>query len=131
MKTPDTESPAKRLPVVLLVVTALAVIGGGLHFFFSNNSSPADGPKIIAAAQAYTRALRQSHAPVPHAVPLQTLIDKGLLKPADVGSFQGLDAKVFLTGANTGGPDVLMTVRLSDGTDLVLLANGATQTIKR
>jgi hypothetical protein len=68
--------------------------------------------------------------PVPASVPLQTFIDQCLLEPADVGSFQGMDANISMTTTN-GLPHVLMSVRLPDGTEMVLLADSKGLPVKR
>jgi hypothetical protein len=131
MKTQLLDTPSKRIPIAVAVVTGVILVGAAIYTFLGTPASlPINGLKIIAAAHAYTRALVQRHAPIPAAVPLQTLIDQGLLEPADVGSFLGMDANIFLTATNNG-PAVLMRVRMTDGTDLVLLADGSAQQTKR
>ncbi len=131
MKTRVLDSPAKRISIAVAVLAGLVLLAAAVYIFLGTaRSQPANGPKIIAAAHAYTLAQRERHAPIPQAVPLQVLIDQGLLQPADIGSFQGMDATIFLT-AGTGGPSVLMRVKMPDGTDFVLLTDGSTLTIKR
>ncbi len=131
MKTQLLDSPSKRIPVAVAVGAGLILVAAVLYIFLGNAPlQPINGLKIIAAARTYTQTLRQRHAPVPHAVPLQTLIDQGLLQPADVGSLQGMDANIFLT-ARDGDPTVLMRVRMADGSDFVLLADGSTQELPK
>jgi hypothetical protein len=131
MKTRLLDSPTKRISIAVAVLTGLVVLAAAAYIFLgSSPSQPANGAKIISAAHAYTQALQQHHAPVPQSIPLQVLIDQGLLQPADVGSFQGMDAKIFLT-ASGSGPNILMRVHLPDGTDLVLFGDGNAQQVKR
>lgn len=131
MKTQILDSTAKRISIAVAILTVLLLLAIALYTFLgSTPSQPADGLKIIAAARTYTRALQQRHAPIPPEVPLQVLIDQGLLQPADVGSFQGMDANIALT-APSNGPAVLMRVHMPDGTDLVLQANGSSQQVRR
>jgi hypothetical protein len=131
MKTRVLDSPAKRISIAVAVLTVLVLLAGAVYIFLGTPASqPVNGPKIIAAAHAYSQGLRQRHAAIPQSVPLQVLIDQGLLQPADVGSFQGLDAQISLT-ASGSGPNVLMRVHMTDGTDLLLLSDGSTQGIKR
>jgi len=130
VKTQLLDSPSKRVPIAVATVIGLILIGAAIYTFLGTpTTQPVNGPKILAAARAYTHALLQSHSAIPHAVPLQVLIDKGFLQPADAGSLQGMDASIFLT-ASSGGPTVLMRVRMTDSTDFVLLADGSTQQIK-
>jgi hypothetical protein len=128
MKTRVLESPARRVAVAVAVLTVLILVAGGLYILFSSPPArPVNGLKLIAAAQAYTRGLIKNHAPVPSSVPLQVLVDQGLLEPADIGSLQGLDVKIFLTTRDPSGHRVIMSVRLSDGTDLTLFADGSSR----
>lgn len=124
MNTRILDSPTKRISIAVAVMTGLIVVAAAGYLFLGSSSpSPVNGFMIIAAAHNYTHALVQRHVLVPQSVPLQTLVDQGLLKPDDIGAFQGLEATIFLT-APTNGPPVLMRVRMPDGTDYVLLADG-------
>jgi hypothetical protein len=128
MNTRILDTATKRISIAVAIVTGLILLAVAVYTFLGPTASqPANGPKIIAAAQAFTRALRQSHAPIPQSIPLQVLIDQGLLQPADIGSFQGLEANISLTATNPGPQTVLMRVHMPDGTDLTLLANGSAQ----
>jgi hypothetical protein len=133
MNTRVLDTPAKRISIALAIATGLILLAAAAYIFLrSGAAQPANGPKIIAAARAYTHALLQNHAPIPPSVPLQTLLDQGLLEPADVGSFQGLDANISLTARASEGPQaVLMRVHLPDGTDLVLLADGTAMSVRK
>jgi len=125
------DSSAKRVSIAVAIATGLILLAAAAYTFLGPSSSrPANGPKIIAAARTYSHALLERHLPIPQSVPLQVLMDQGLLQPADVGSFQGMDANIFLTATN-GGPTVLMRVHMPDGMDLVLLADGRSQGVKR
>jgi hypothetical protein len=130
MKTNLLDSSAKRVSIAVAVLALVVVAAAGIYLFTGNSAAEAvNGPKIIAAARAYTRALVQNHEEVPHSVALQTLVEKNFLQNADIGSLQGLDAKIFLT-AGTNGPPVLMTVHMPDGGTLLLLADGTSRTTK-
>jgi hypothetical protein len=129
MNTRLLDSPARRISLAVAVLALLVIVGAGLYLFLGTSAEPSvNGPKIVAAASAYTRSLARNHVPIPQTLPLQTLVDKGLLQPADIGALQGLDAKVFLT--STAGPlQPLMTVRMPDGTAFMLTANGIFQRV--
>jgi hypothetical protein len=132
MKTSILDSPAKRIAIAVAIVAGLILLAAAVYTFLGPASSqPANGLKIIAAARAYTRVLQQNHAPIPPTVPLQVLIDQGLLQPADVGSFQGLEANISLTASSDDAHTVLMRVHMPDGMDFVLLANGNAMQIAR
>jgi hypothetical protein len=133
MKTRILDSSAKRMAMVVAILAGLILIGAAAYTFFGSvESQPANGLKIIAAAHAYATGLQQRHLPIPKAVSLQILIDQGLLKPADIGPFQGLDANIFLTtSVRSGNQFVLMRVHMPDDTDLLLLEDGSSQRVKR
>lgn len=131
MKTRIMDSPAKRIPIAVATLTGLILIVAAIYIFHGSASTQRpNGLKIIQAARTYTRALRENHLPVPQSVPLQFFIEQGLLQPADLGSFQGMDAKIFLT-ANNGSLPALMQVHMPDGTDMVLLADGSMRQVMR
>jgi len=131
MKTRILDSPASRISVAVAVLAGLILIGAGAYTFFGmGDNKPVDGMKIISAAHNYTRFLIQNQQPIPQAVSLQVLVDKGFLQPADIGPFQGLKAAIALTKRGSG-PSVLMRVQMPDGMDLVLFEDGVTQKIKR
>jgi hypothetical protein len=131
MKTQLLDSPAKRVPIALAVLTVVVVVGAAIYTFSrSAPSQPVNAPKIIAAARTYSHSLRDGHQPVPHSIPLQKLVDQGLLLPADLGPFQGMEANIFLT-SDPGDPPVLMRVHMTDGTDIILMANGQMLQVKR
>lgn len=130
MKTPILDTPARRISIAVAVLTGVILVAGAAYTFLGTGAvQPVNGMKIVGAAHAYTRALVQNHQPIPPSVSLQTLVDKGFLKPDDIGSFQGLDADVALTKTGSG-PSVLMRVRMADG-DLLLYDDGVQKKIKR
>ncbi|HZM01888.1 MAG TPA: hypothetical protein VFC44_02595 [Candidatus Saccharimonadales bacterium] len=131
MKTRVMDSPAKRVSIAVAVVTAVILAVAAGFTFFGGSAQPVNGPKIVAAAQAYTRALRAQHLPVPLTVSLQDLIDRGFLQAKDAGLFQGMDAVITLVAQNDGPQTPLIRVHMSDGTDLLLMGDGSTEQVKR
>jgi hypothetical protein len=69
--------------------------------------------------------------PIPKTVSLNELLTRGYLKPADIAPFQGLDAALVLTSDLSNPQRVLMRVHMPDGSDLVLLGDGTTQSAAR
>lgn len=127
MKTQALDSTSKRISMGVAVLTGIILLGAAAYTFMGGSTSkPVNGLKILAAAHSYTAALQQQHQAIPETVPLQVLVDHGLLQPADIGSFAGLQADIALKGTN-GAQNVLMRVHLQDGTDLVLLTDGSAQ----
>jgi hypothetical protein len=133
MKLRKPDSSVQR--VVIAVVVAVAIIAFvGWAFFLGGSSSSGEkvnGIRIVAAAQAFTRALKNAGQPIPPSVQLDELVAHGFLKSEDAAAFHGLDASVLLTGPDLGAKTVLMRVRLQDGSFLVLLADGSVQPVAR
>jgi hypothetical protein len=127
MKLQIPESPMQRMAVAIGVAVAIMVIGGIIYLLMPGEVSSAkiDGPKIIAAAGAYTRDLVAHKQPIPRTVSLNELLTRGYLKPGDVAAFQGL-------ASDTSNPQyVLMRVRMPDGSDVLLLGDGSVQQVAR
>jgi len=67
----------------------------------------------------------------PTTVALQDLLAKGLLTPADVSGFAGMDVTVSLTANEMHPTDILMRVRMQDGSQFVALTDGSVQELPR
>jgi hypothetical protein len=130
MKTRVMDSPAKRISIAVALVTGLILVVALGFTFFGGHTEPINAPKILAAAQAYTKDLRLRRVPVPSSIPLQELIDKGFLQAKDAGSLVGMDAAISLTVQNYHPETPLILVHTKDGHDLVLRADGGTMDIK-
>jgi hypothetical protein len=133
MKLRTSDSPIQR--AIIAVCLGLAIIAViGWVFFLSGSSSSSEkvnGIRIVAAAQAYTHAMRAAKKPIPPSVQLDELVSRGFLRAQDVAAFHGLDAAVALAGPDLGPKTVLMRVRLPDGTAFALLADGTVQQVTR
>jgi hypothetical protein len=64
-------------------------------------------------------------------VALQDLIAKGLLRQADVGGFAGMDVTISLTASDGYPQDILMRVRLRDGSQVIAWKDGSVHEISR
>jgi hypothetical protein len=133
MKLRKSDSPFQR--AVIAIGAGVAIIAFIAWVFFLSGSSRSgekvNGIRIVAAAQAYTRALQAAKKPLPPSVQLDELVARGFLKAGDVAAFHGLDAAVTLVGPDLGPKTVLMRVRLPDGTGFALLADGTVQQTAR
>jgi hypothetical protein len=133
MKLRKSDSPIQR--AIIAIGAGVAIIAFiGWVFFLSGSSGSGEkvnGIRIVAAAQAYTHALRAAKQPIPPSVQVDELVSRGFLRSQDVAAFHGLDAAVILAGPDLGPQTVLMRVRLSDGTRLVLYADGSVQQVAR
>ena len=85
----------------------------------------------MAAAQAYAHDLQVRGLAVPATVDLRDLVAKGLVNSADVSGFDGMQVTVSLAASIGNFQDVVMRVRLQDGSQLVALADGSIQAVSR
>jgi hypothetical protein len=133
MKLQVPESPLQRMALAIGAAVAIMVVGGLIYLATPGEAPPAkiDGPKIVAAASAYTRGLIAHKQHIPKTVSLNVLLAGGYLKPADVAPFQGMEATLSLV-SDVSNPDyVLMRVHMPDGSDIVLLADGSAKQVPR
>jgi hypothetical protein len=64
-------------------------------------------------------------------VPLHSLLLAGYLRPEDVPNLEGRDVAISLAVDETSPSEGIIRVRASDGSDVVLLADGSIQKIVR
>jgi hypothetical protein len=133
MKLRVPESPMQRMALAVGVGVAIMAVGAGIYLAIPASAPPPkiDGLKITGATIAYTRALIAHKQPIPKAVSLNELVVQGFLKPADVAAFQGMEATLSLVSDASNPQYILMRVRMPDGSDFVLLADGTTKQIAR
>ena len=87
--------------------------------------------RIFAAGQKYAHDLRAHGLPVPTTVSLPDLLAKGLLTAADVSDFADKEVTVSLTADKMHPAEILMRVRMQDGSQIVALADGSVQELPR
>jgi hypothetical protein len=133
MTLPESDTPVRRIALAVGTGVMIAAVIGVVYWLavLNTRGEKVNGIRIVAAAQAYSRQLRDARQPIPKSVALQELVTRGLLKPGDIAAFQGLDATLSLTADNPGPQTVLMRIRMPDGTALVLLADGSVQSALR
>jgi hypothetical protein len=133
MNVRDPESPVRRMTIAVAAALAIMVAAGLLYVLVVSNGAAAkvDGPAIVAAAHAYTAALRARAQSIPKTIPLEQLVALRYLKPEQVAAFRGLAATISLTAEQLGPHTVVMRVHMPDGTDIVLLSDGSVQEAAR
>jgi hypothetical protein len=90
-----------------------------------------NAPKFVSASKTYAANLKADGQAVPSSVALQQLVAKGLLRPADVSGFAGMDVTVSLVADYANPQDVLLRIRMQDGSQSVALADGSVQLVSR
>ena len=117
----------KRILSIVAVVAVVMIVASIINSSFTPPRIPSrvNALAILAAAQSYAVDLRLHGQVVPATVALHDLMAKGLLRPDDVSGFSGMDVSVSLT-ANASQPhDVLMRVRMQDGSQIVVWTDGS------
>jgi hypothetical protein len=125
------EFPASKVLAVLGGFVAVALVGAMLYMTAMTSNmpqmSPANAVNIIKAAHNYTRDLRNAKQLIPASVPLTELVSRKYLDPNDAAPFSGLETTLYLLASNNSPKAVLMRVRMSDGSQTVLLSAGSSQ----
>jgi len=113
----------------ILVIAVVAIVAS--FWFIHPSPGQVNGPKILNAAQAYAHDLHAHGLPVPATVALGELVTNGLVQPDDVSGFAGMEVTVSLTATGSNPQDVLMRVRLQDGSEMVALADGSVHAVAK
>ncbi len=92
---------------------------------------PIDAARLIAAVQAYSRDKKDEVKPIPGSLTLGELVAAGYLHTNEVVAFEGAEVTFLLDADLTRPREVIIRVRLRDGTQLVLLANGTAQQLPK
>jgi len=122
----------KRLFTVVAIISGVMIAASITYFTFSRPvPGQVNAPHIMAAAQAYAHDLQVRGLAVPATVDLRDLVAKGLVNSADVSGFDGMQVTVSLAASIGNFQDVVMRVRLQDGSQLVALADGSIQAVSR
>jgi len=120
------------LTVIAVVAIVLIAISITYFAFPRPVTRRVDAPKILAAARTYAHDLRAHGQAVPATVTLQDLVAKGPLSPADVSGFAGMEVTVSLTPKDDRYPqEVLMSVRLKDGSEMVAWEDSSVHQVSR
>lgn len=119
------------------MLLALGVFGVGLAvvclaylYFGATTTGRVNAPRILAAAQAYRRALEAEGTLIPPYANVQDLVGRGFLRARDIRAFSGMVVTVSLATNLNDPNDVLMRARLPDGTEMVALADGSVREAK-
>lgn len=85
---------------------------------------PVDPSKLISAVHAFSRDQRAELKAMPPTLALRDLVAAGYLSTNDVRGFEGTEVTFLLNADVTRPREVLIRVRLRDGSQMVVLANG-------
>jgi len=84
-----------------------------------------DGSKLVAAVQAFSRDKTKTGQTLPASVSLRELIGGGYVAASDVQAFDGMEVMISLAADETRPQEILIRVRLPDGSVIVQMADGS------
>ncbi len=127
----------KRSFVILIASTgavaalALVIILGSMVYWQKKQPAFESAPKLVFAVQAYSRDRKALGQPLPATVTLRELISGGYVAAGDVRAFDGAEVTISTSIGPPTPTDVLMQVRLPDGSVTALMGDGSVQTLPR
>ena len=122
----------KRNLILIAVLTVAVFVGSMVYISFSSRQTGhVDGVKILAATRTYTADLKGRGLTIPSTVSLQELINHHFLSASDVSGFNGMDVTVNLSADYSRPQDILIRARLTNGQEIVTLADGSVQQLSR
>lgn len=119
--------------LAISVTAALAMLVGGLIWVELTPPvfNPTEGSKLFEAARAYSKDLRAHGKLEPAEVTLKELLAKGYMKADEVKSLAGLDVTIYPEVDESHPLDIQIRVRMSDGSEVALMADGSVQSLAR
>lgn len=127
----------KKRIIVLGVLAALVVVY--VISILPNFRHRAEWNRTVAALQSVpverlntaARTFARDQKVTGTTVPLRHLLSAGYLRPEDVRGLEEKDVAISLTAKETTPAEALIRVRASDGSDIVLMADGSIQKMAR
>jgi len=122
----------RRLIVIfgfLIVVAALVSVALISHWQRSQTFKGL--PRLAAAEQRYLRDHVSRGQPEPASVTLRDLVSNGYISTNDVRAFEGMEVIFYPTASNNDPQAILVRVRISDGSQVVMLADGSVQQLEK
>ncbi len=117
------------LGAIVGVAILIAVIYTNAVTATAPQMTPQNAVNIIKAARALTHDLRANSKPIPVSVGLSNLVAAKYLDPADAAPFEGLETTLYLVTTNNSPQAVLLRIRMADGSQTLLLADGSSRVI--
>ncbi len=124
----------KRPAIIFLLVVVILAAGAWIvltSYWRQGRPAFENTPKLIAAVQAYSRDCTAKKQPLPPKVSLSELVDGGYISKDDVKAFDGMEVTISLGHDEINSKQVLMRVRLFDGTETALMVDGTVQAVPK
>jgi hypothetical protein len=123
----------RRLIVVAVLLVVAAIMAWMALISYWQHSQPAfkDAPKLVAAAQAFSRDHALPGQPLPASVTLRDLVSGGYISAEDVRAFDGVEVTIYPAAGNGNPQAILVRARMPDGTRIAVLADGSVQQLPK
>jgi hypothetical protein len=114
---------------LLVVVAVLASVV--LIFHWQHLKTFKNLPKIVLAAQSYSRDKVAHGQPLSASVSLRDLVASRYVSTEDVREFDGMVVTVYPRTNDTDPQAILIRVRMPDGTQIAAMGDGSIQQLPR
>ncbi len=119
------------VPTIWVIAVAVAVCLALIAYWKRPVPILNDASKLISAVRAYSLDKAKKGQPVPDTMPLTELVKGGFIAAEDVRAFDGMEVTFYLTIDATNPQEVLIRVRLPDGGQMVMLADGSVKQLPK
>jgi hypothetical protein len=122
----------RRLIVIFgFLIAVAALVSVALVSHWQRSQTFKGLPKLVAAEQSYLRDHVSRGQPLPASVTLRDLVGSGYISTNDVRAFDGMEVIFYPTANNNDPQAILVRVRISDGSQVVVLADGSVQQLEK
>ena len=121
----------KKRQIIVIVFSVIAVATAVCLALIAYWQRPLpvlqDGSKLTSAVRAFTQDKLKKGQPMPDTLALRELVSGGFLAAEDARAFEGMEVTFYLSADLTRPKETVIRVRLPDGSQMVMLADGTVQ----
>jgi hypothetical protein len=123
----------RRILVIGVLLAVVVVLGSVALVFHWQHSEQTFNvlPKLALAEQHFVRDLASRGQPLPTSVTLQDLVTSGYISTDEVRPLEGADVTFYPRAIDTSPQTILIRVRMSDGSEIVALADGSVEQVPK
>jgi hypothetical protein len=120
-----------RVTILLGLLLAIAAfVSAALVYHWQHlGPKPKDFAKLPGAILSYSRDRVSRGQSLPASITLRDLTDGGYISPEYAHKLGGINLTIFPSAGETNPQSILMRARMSDGSEIVALADGSTQVL--
>jgi hypothetical protein len=123
----------RRLIFIASSLVAAAIVVSVVLVFHWNHSQRVFKhlPNLVIAAQSYSRDHVSRGQPMPSSVSIRDLVGSGYISAEEVRDFDGMDVTIYPMTSEAYPQSILIRVRMSDGVQIVAMADGSIQQLPK